>query len=470
MRAVGYYRPAPLGDPRAAEAAAARIQAYCREEEHTLLELIGPDAPAPAAGKPQRSEDDQYAALHAFLDALGRGGALVVVPDAAHLADDLTVLVGRLIDLTAAGGEVRCADDAFPDPLQNGLDTLDFAGRSPLRARRIRESLMSKAARGEVLGRTPFGYAASIDGAMRIVPDEAGVVRRIFTLYAGPEPPDDAGEDTPPAGGPGLRRIAAALNADGLRTRAGHPWSPVAVAGVLRNRAYTGSYSRYGMRIVGSHERIVDRSLFSRAQAVLGARRPASRPRRADPYVLGGLARCGVCGRGVHGVTRNRRWQRADGSSAERSYRYYECPSRSGRRAAGEGADHPGWRAERLEAAVREALDRTSDNLLSASFRAPPRDSQQDAVRRAERAFLDAVRDAARGRRGLTGLVEPLAELQETRDAGAPEPARYGLDAALAGLHSEDPPTARRAFAALLDRVMVYGDRVELVLRPAPSG
>ena len=254
MRAAGYYRPSPA-DARSEPSALLAIERYCREGSHTLAHVVGP-------GDPPLRETDQYAALISYLESLGRGEALVVIPGPRHLSSTLDGLVERLTELDRVGGEVRCADPELPDPLQNALESLPFAGRSPGQNRRVRESLLSKAARGEVLGRTPYGYVADIDGTFRIEPGEAVVVRRLFDLYAGEAPSEIAGGpgggvDGGLKGGPGLRRIAGLFNTGGLRTRSGRPWTPVTLSGMLRNRTYTGSYMRYGMRIAGNHDRIV---------------------------------------------------------------------------------------------------------------------------------------------------------------------------------------------------------------------
>ena len=47
--------------------------------------------------------------------------------------------------------------------------------------------------------------------------------------------------------GLGIRRIARRLNEEGLRTRRDGLWSMVTVRDILRNRAYVGTYSRFGV-------------------------------------------------------------------------------------------------------------------------------------------------------------------------------------------------------------------------------
>ena len=105
-----------------------------------------------------------------------RRQALVIIPDSTHLASDLESLVKALIDIEVAGGDVRCANFDAPDAVQDGLEKLVLPGRRSGGQRRIQEAIMAKAARGQVLGRVPFGYRGGPDGMMHPVSEEAEVV------------------------------------------------------------------------------------------------------------------------------------------------------------------------------------------------------------------------------------------------------------------------------------------------------
>jgi len=477
VRAAGYYRPLNP-DARSEQATVSAIDRYCREGFHTLSRVVGP-------GDPPLREADQYAALVSYLEGLGRSEALVVIPGPKHLSDTLDGLVERLVELDRVGGEVRCTDPDLPDPLQNGLESLPFAGRSPVQNRRVRESLMSKAARGEVLGRTPYGYVADIDGTYKIETSEAALVRRLFDLYAGDAPSgeadesdDDPGRDPSiglPVTGPGLRRIAGLFNGEGLRTRSGRPWTPVTLSGMLRNRVYTGSYVRYGMRIAGNHDRIVERDVFNRAQVIMASRSPVRKKRVLTPYLLSGIARCWSCGQGMHGLERNRRWTRGDGSTATRSYRYYVCPSRSAgvvEEEPGEEQPHPGWREADLDRATLDALRAEPVESLRASFSPAGSDAGDDGLRVAEQQFMESVRVVASGRGGVTDLAAPLEELRTMRNLSESDRADKGADFtfedALGAFDTAGPGELHAAIASFVDRVIVHADRVEPVYRTGP--
>jgi hypothetical protein len=209
---------------------------------------------------------------------------------------------------------------------------------------RTHDALMRKAKSGHVTGGVVFGYTnrAVFDGARRshvervIDPIEALVVRRIFTLACD---------------GWGVKRIAAALNAEGapapLPRRAGRPrgWAPSSVREVLHRDLYRGvvvwnrtaRIVRQGARaqrdrapgevvsVTVPELAIVDETLWAAAQARIQAASEVYRQRTggrafgrpangvASPYLLTGLGACAVCGgsmavlKRAHGSPGNRR-------------------------------------------------------------------------------------------------------------------------------------------------------------------
>jgi len=470
MRAVGYFRPSSepgeAGDaPPGPESSLSAIERYCRENFHQLVRVVEASGP-----------EGRYDELLAFFDGPEGAAALVLIPDSAHLADDLPTLVERLIQLEAAGGEARCVDPDLPDPLQNGLANLGVRGRAPERLRRVREAIGAKAVRGEVLGRTPYGYRAGLDGRLTQQPEEAETVRRIFGWYAGDvnEGADGVEEERPAHAGPGLRRIAARLNEEGVRTRSGNPWTPVAVAGVLRNRVYVGTYSRLGLRLVGSHPGLVDRAVFNRAQEIVRQRRPRRRRTHPERYLLGGLLRCAVCGRGVFGLTRKRTWRRKDGTEVSRAYRYYECPGRAVRSGgAGAGEEHPSWRAQRLEEAVRGRIAAWARSVPGgARVAAPEAGSVVRRRRSAERLFMRSVREVASGVGMLGDLAGPLAQvrLAQAESGAGDDEEDAEVRALVADALAEETGVAGGAIARLVRRVVVRSNSVEVVMRPWSVG
>lgn len=457
MRAVGLYRtdrsPQIAAPGNAGELnVATELEGYCERNQHQLITTYGTDDSV--------GLDSAYSSI----TELFRSGrpALVVIHDATHLADDLETFTHRLIELTSLGGEVRCTDAERPDPLQSAEELLTLKGRSAARQRRVREAIMAKASRGQVLGRTPYGYRTSTNGQLQEEPEEAEVVRKIFEWYAGPW----SAPDGPPLGGIGLRLVAQRLNEEGLTTRQGHPWTQVAVAGILRNRVYLGTYSRYGVRIVGSHPALVERELFNRAEAVTQMRRPARKRRTAEPFLLSGLLRSQVSGRGLFGLTRKRAWKRQDGTPMERTYRYYECPHREPS-ANGSGEQIKlSWPAEKLEAQVREQISTWPESLFKGAVLIEDEAAQgsADQVKIAEREFSRAVRGVASGYGNIRDLRQPLEELDIARKL-AEEPSEVAYDSADVRnmALASDIATARPALLAIIERISVNEDSVEVL-------
>lgn len=454
MRAVGLYRtdrPSSLSRSDDADDSA-EIQLYCERNQHQLLTCY--------AAESLSGLDRAYSLITESFRA-GRP-ALVILPDATHLADDLETFVTRMIEVTELGGELRCTDVERPDPLQSAEELLTLTGRSAIRQRRVREAIMAKASRGQVLGRTPYGYRTGINGQLQEDPEEAEVVRKIFEWYAGPW----TAPGNPPLGGIGLRLVAQRLNDEGLRTRQGHPWTQVAVAGILRNRVYLGTYSRYGIRIVGSHPPLVEREVFNRAEAVTEMRRPVRKRRKAEPFLLSGLLRSQVSGRGLFGLTRKRAWKRQDGTPVEKIYRYYECPHLEPSQNGEEGGVKLSWPADKLETVVRSQVASWPDERFRGAVLVEDESAQglTDPVKLAEREFNRAVRAVASGYGNIHDLSQPLEELNIARRlAEEPAEATYDDSTLRKMALADDIATARPALLAIVERISVGTDSVEVL-------
>ncbi len=456
MRAVGLYRTDRLAETAPPDAsdengAARDIELYCERNYHQLVTTYETTDSAGATR-----------AYEAITDLFRSGRpALVVLPDATHLADDLETFANRLIELTELGGEVRCTDPERPDPIQSAEELLTLKGRSAVRQRRVRQAIMAKASRGQVLGRTPYGYKTGINGQLQSDPEEAEVVQKIFEWYAGPW----HAPESEPLGGIGLRLVAQRLNDEGLRTRQGHPWTQVAVAGILRNRAYLGTYTRYGVRIVGSHPPIVEREIFNRAQAVTEKRRPRRKRRAAEPFLLSGLLRSHVSGRGLFGLTRRRQWKRQDGTAMEKTYRYYECPHREPAEDGSDDTEKLSWSADKLESEVRRQIAEWPDENFQGAVLVEDESAQgsSDRVKIAEREFTRAVRAVANGYGNVRDLQRPLEELSMAREL-AGEPTEMSFDAATLRnmAASTEIATARPALLAVIERISVGQKSVEV--------
>jgi site-specific DNA recombinase len=115
------------------------------------------------------------------------------------------------------------------------------------------------------------------------VPAHAALVRRIFRAYVDHRL--------------GSAAISTLLNDAGQLTSRRCQWMPNRVLGVLRNPIYIGQLPN-GERYQASHEPIIDRKLFERAQLLLQERSesPRAQAANASEYLLTSFLRCQRCG------------------------------------------------------------------------------------------------------------------------------------------------------------------------------
>ena len=148
-----------------------------------------------------------------------------------------------------------------------------------------------------------FGYRL-VDGRFEILPEEADVVRRIFSEYLS---------------GKGPTAIANGLNEDGVLTRRGFAWRPNVIAAMLRNYNYTGNlilqktYRENHLtkrklindgvlpkyHVEDSHEAIISLDAFEAVQREIERRAEAHRHSKPcnGRYPFSGLIVCAVCGK-----------------------------------------------------------------------------------------------------------------------------------------------------------------------------
>lgn len=148
-----------------------------------------------------------------------------------------------------------------------------------------------------------LGYRQK-DGKYIVVPDEAEVVRRIFSEYLA---------------GKGLEAIVKVLNEDGVLTQKGFTWHKTPVSRILRNSNYTGNlllqrfYSENHITkrkcvnegelpkytAADTHEAIIDIDTFNAVQAEIErrAKKFTPKPPQQERYQFTGLIICGKCGK-----------------------------------------------------------------------------------------------------------------------------------------------------------------------------
>jgi DNA invertase Pin-like site-specific DNA recombinase len=476
MRAVGYLREIPEAPTTL------RLE---RQRRTFLLACADAGLEAGATVTDLIAAPGQPAFRHMLAAARAegrRGATALIVASVAVLGDSARDQWLRALQAGAAGLALRIAGARDLDAAL--LAAWAARGASERRRERSLEGMRRRAVRGEVLGRPPFGYRVERapvvgGGRSRLVPDpaEAPTVRRIFASYL------EAGE--------GVRRIAAALNADGVRTRRGGAWSIAAVRGVLRNPVYTGLYRRLGITIPGAHEALVTRADFGAVQRRLAARRTSrGGPRRHD-YPLSAVARCGYCGAPLVGGSR------ALAAGAARTYRCGAAVNQGRCRAHARRADAledevlaavvsgaprapvltgaaspaPGAVAEEQPArdrALRRTLDRLIERHAGGEWtfdelqrRAAP--AALELLDREERAAAPPPADDAPDDAAAAGAGGP----ESPGDAGPPASVRdAGRRRLVAGWDVLDEAARRALLIAVVREVIVTDDDVRVALAP----
>jgi DNA invertase Pin-like site-specific DNA recombinase len=155
-------------------------------------------------------------------------------------------------------------------------------------------------------GVAPYGYKrvkSVINGNERVKlelePSEASVVRRMFEMAAK---------------GLGTKEVVKTLTKEGLKTRAGFPWSKTVLHYMLTNETYTGTivFNRFKqseevrkrnepeklIRVENAHPAIIDKETFTKVGELMKSRAPKiMHPREvSSDYLLSGMVFCGKCG------------------------------------------------------------------------------------------------------------------------------------------------------------------------------
>lgn len=349
MDAIGYFRQRPGLDrnetlPTLPESESGFFH-YCEEQGfQPVASFIDGSSPSPDGER-------GYFQLCEYLRQPGRGFTAVVIPRLEDLSERPAELLRRVLELEFLGARLVAMEGADADPLEGTVSAWRQRKGHERLSGRAMDALRTKAMRGYGLGKTPYGYRIGESGRLEIVDEEAKVVVEIFRMYV---------ED-----GLGLRLIARKLNDAFTSTRRGARWSVVTVRDILRNRTYTGTYIRFGVRVPSNHTPIISNELFREAQKKresIGGPRTAPRERS---FALSGLAICGECGGRMIGVSRRQAWSRKrDGGTTEAEYRYYRCGSRVNQSVCG----YHTWRADVLEHQVL--------GELAGRFEGPPQESQ----------------------------------------------------------------------------------------------
>lgn len=203
-----------------------------------------------------------------------------------------------------------------------------------------------------------LGYTKDEEGKLVILPEEAEVVRRIYTEYLD---------------GKSFLQIKRSLEADGILNGAGHQkWHESNIKQILTNEKYIGDallqktytvntlekkrVANNGIApkyyVEGSHEAIIDKDVFLRVQAEIARRAniltDGKKRVYSSKYALSSMVFCGHCG----DIYRRIKWN-------NRGYRsiVWRCVSRVLKKSSGIDCPARTIREENLHAAVLTAIN-----------------------------------------------------------------------------------------------------------------
>jgi site-specific DNA recombinase len=330
-KAVGYFRegdPYREGEPSLTEQNRAFME-FCRRDGYevaaTFLDTNG-------------AEDAGFRQMVDYLRDNG-GSTTVVVDSLQRLGRNMRRTARAYFQLEGMGVQVVTLDGE-PSATESLIASWTSRDSSERAGERVRAAMRQKAIKGEVLGRPPYGYGVGPKRRLMPIPEEAALVRHMFRLYN--------------QEGLGIRLIARRLNEEGHRTRRGGNWSMVTIRDILRNRAYLGTYARFGVRVPGSHPAIISPEDYRKAQDRMSRRRTAGGPKSVNNFLLSGLAYCGYCNNRLIGVSRRQSWHRqGDGTTVQAEYRYYQCETRTNQSMC----DYHTHRALEFEEEVRSGIE-----------------------------------------------------------------------------------------------------------------
>lgn len=183
--------------------------------------------------------------------------------------------------------------------------------------RRLNAGRISSVKEGKYCGnKPPYGYERvklekEKGYTLRPVPDQAEIVKMIYTWYAG-----DGCERI------GVAKIVRKLNDMGIKSVSGNDWTPASIQGILANPVYIGKIRWNGRKVVktvqngqvvkkrprskdvlvcdGLHPAIISEDLFNSVQEI--RQKNPSRPisiKNSIRNPLSGIVYCSKCGRAM---------------------------------------------------------------------------------------------------------------------------------------------------------------------------
>lgn len=196
-------------------------------------------------------------------------------------------------------------------------------------------------------GYTPYGYTVDRESRTLVIdPLRVPVVQEIYDKF-------DKGES--------IRSIRDSLNARGIRTNFGKPFSYSKIGYMLRNRTYIGEYKYLDIVVPDGVPAIIEKELFERIQKRMKTYQKAPAKAKAhEEYLLTTKLFCGTCGTSMVGECGTSR-------SKTCKYYYYKCAAAKHNKCSRRKGLKKDWLEELVvKATVNEVLkDETIEKIAT---------------------------------------------------------------------------------------------------------
>ncbi|XXT15330.1 recombinase family protein [Sorangium sp. So ce429] len=349
-----------------------------------------------------------------------RRGDMVIVTDIDRFGRDVVFIVKNVRQIMRKGAVFVAIDKGFDSRSPMAEDTLaNWAVGAEQERRRIKERTEGgrKHLRVQgyfVEGQPPFGYerqpkpkGTKTPLPLRVVPEHAAVVRRMFALSLE---------------GCSVLEIARRLRQEYGNIKAfGRAWVLVA----LRNRVYTGRIAKTAVRPqatrgavqlpaewIPAHEAIVDDETFN-VQLALRDRRRGRKPQAESAtatHLLRSICRCAECGGSVAAIPPSR--------SGRHKVGYYVCRGHVEQKEKGVRCKSSAYlRQPDADAAVGEQFLAFARSLLTSLTRPPRQFEKPDFAAQRREIKIARQRVVEFVARGLFTVEDVKVELNRLDDA-----------------------------------------------------
>ena len=172
----------------------------------------------------------------------------------------------------------------------------------------VRKGLMERFESGYHLSSPPYGYEVKTGSKiMQIIPEEAKVIRRMFSLYS--------------TGKYSLKRVSDVIYKKyGYKTKRGKKFSKERVRTILKEVAYMGAikYKKIERKTKGLHDPIVTKATFQHVQEIMAKRgNVKKKAKNKYEFLYKDFVACPICGKNLYAAY-------STGSSGKK-YLYYCC-------------------------------------------------------------------------------------------------------------------------------------------------